>query len=368
MHEAIEKREDLAATFACPGTYLGEESFGSGHINDTYKVHYEERGQGTCYIRQRINRQVFKDIPAMMQNIGGVTRHLAGKAKANGVADVSRHVLTLIPTVGGLDYHVDDHGEYWRMYECIEDAVGYDIVEHPGQAFEAARAFGEFQSGLADLPLRLHETIPNFHHTRSRFDALMYAAESDPFNRAADVKADIAFAQARESLVDVVLTRMAAGELPERVTHNDTKLNNVLLDSQTEKGLCVIDLDTVMPGSALYDFGDMVRTMTTTAAEDEADLSRVNMNMDYFAALVKGYLEAGSGFLVSEEKDLLAFSGKLITLEVGIRFLTDYLLGDTYFKIHRERQNLDRCRSQFRMVESIEHQMEAMQQMVENFG
>ncbi|MEN7973389.1 MAG: aminoglycoside phosphotransferase family protein [Verrucomicrobiota bacterium] len=355
----------VAAAFQCPGKYVGEEPYGSGHINDTFKVVYEEDGREVHYIHQRVNHNIFKDVPALMDNIGRVTRHQRAKFEAAGASELDRRVLTLIPTIDGKDYYQDDEGDYWRTYVFVEGAVGIDVVENTGQAFEASKAFGEFQCQLSDLPGRLHDTIPNFHHTRSRYDTLLEAIEADAFNRAADVKAEIEFATAREGIVDTVLDLLASGELPERVTHNDTKLNNVLIDTITGKGMCVIDLDTVMPGTVLYDFGDMVRTTTTTAAEDEPDTSKIRMDIDYFEALVNGYLETASGFLVPKEKELLPFAGKLITFNIGLRFLTDYLQGDTYFKTHREGQNIDRCRKQFKMIQSMEEQMEAMHKIVE---
>ena len=361
----MEQFNEVAVAFQCPGKYLGEEPYGSGHINDTFKAIYDENGRTVHYIHQRVNHTIFKDVPALMDNIGRVTRHQRIKFEAAGEGELDRRVLSLVPTVDGQDFHRDAEGNYWRTYVFVEDAVGIDVVENTEQAFEAAKAFGEFQYQLADLPGRLHETIPNFHHTRSRYDTLMEAIDSDPHNRAANVKADIEFVTAREGLVDTVLDLLASGELPERVTHNDTKLNNVLLDTATGKGMCVIDLDTVMPGTVLYDFGDMVRTTTTQAAEDEPDLSKIRMDLDYFEALVDGYFETASGFLTPKEKELLPFAGKLITFNIGLRFLTDYLQGDIYFKTHREGQNIDRCRKQFKMIQSMDDQMDAMQKIVE---
>ena len=356
---------NIAAAFQCRGTYLDAVPYGSGHINDTYKATYEEGGQEVRYIVQRINHSIFTDVPGLMDNIGRVTRHQRMKFEAAGAGEIDRRVLTLIPTVNGQDFHKDEQGNFWRVYIFIEDAVGIDVIENTDQAYESAKAFGEFQFQLADLPGRLNETIPNFHHTRSRYDTLMQAIEEDAHGRVADVQAEIAFAKEREKIVDVVIDLMASGEIPERVTHNDTKLNNVLIDMETGKGMCVIDLDTVMPGSVLYDFGDMIRTTTNQAVEDESDLSKVEMNIDYFEALVKGYLETASDFLTAKEIELLPFSGLLISFEIGLRFLTDYLQGDTYFKTHREWQNIDRCRKQFKMVQSMEEQMEAMQKIVE---
>ena len=358
---------EIAAAFPCQGIYLGDEPCGSGHINDTYKAFYSVDGQEVHYIHQRINHNIFKDVPALMDNIGRVTRHQRKKFSEAGAGDWDRRVLTLIPTVDGQDYYLDRAGNYWRTYLFIEGAVGIDVIENTDQAYETARTFGEFQCQLADLSGRLNDTIPNFHHTRSRFDVLIQAIKEDAYDRAVNVQAEIAFAKEREEIVDVVIDLMASGDMPERVTHNDTKLNNVLIDYETGKGMCVIDLDTVMPGCVLYDFGDMIRTTTNQAEEDEADLSKVDMNIDYFEALVKGYLETASGFLTKKERELLAFSGKLITFEIGLRFLTDYLQGDTYFKTHRERQNIDRCRKQFKMVQSMEDQMDAMQKIVKEF-
>ncbi len=363
----MDQFKDVASAFQCPGTCLGEAPYGSGHINDTYRAVYEQDGREVHYIHQRVNKNIFKNVPGLMDNIGRVTRHQRKKFEEAGADDLDRRVLTLVSTVDGKDYFVDARGDFWRTYVFIEDAVGIDVIENTGQAYESARAFGEFQCQLADLPGRLHETIPDFHHTRSRFNVLRAAIDADIHGRADAVKAEIEFAMAREEMVDVVIDLMASGGIPERVTHNDTKLNNVLIDNATGKGMCVIDLDTVMPGSVLYDFGDMIRTTTTRAPEDETDLSAVEMDIEYFEALVKGYLETASGFLTAKEIELLPFSGQLITFEIGLRFLTDYLQGDVYFKTHREGQNIDRCRKQFKMVESMERQADAMQRVMEKY-
>jgi len=355
----------ISEGFQCSGKFLEAKPYGSGHINDTYRVVFDEDGREVRYILQRVNHNIFKDVPALMDNIGRVTRHQRTKFEAAGAREFNRRALTLVPTVDDRDFFQDAEGGFWRTYLFVEGALGVDVVQNTGQAFEAAKAFGEFQCQLADLPGHLHETIPDFHHTRSRYDTLMEAIAADPFNRAASVKAEIEFAMAREGLVDTVLDLLASGELPLRVTHNDTKLNNVLIDTATGKGMCVIDLDTVMPGSVLYDFGDMVRTTTTNAAEDEGDASKIWMDICYFEALVNGYLETAADFLTPKEKEFLPMSGKLITFEIGLRFLADYLQGDTYFKTRREGQNIDRCRKQFKMVQSMEDQMDAMQKIVE---
>ena len=271
----------------------------------------------------------------------------------------------MIPAREGWAWHVDAEGNYWRAYRFIEGARTYDTVESAEQAFQAGKAFGRFQQMLASLPApRLHETIPDFHNTPKRFVALEQAIAADAAGRARLAGREIEFALARKSMAGVLLD----ANLPERVTHNDTKFSNVLLDDVTGEGICVVDLDTVMPGLALYDFGDMVRTTTSPAMEDERDLSKVTMQFAMFEALVRGYLQAAGGFLTKAEKQHLAFSGKLITFEQGIRFLTDYLAGDTYYKVQREGQNLDRCRTQFKLIKSIEEQEDKMERLLESMA
>jgi aminoglycoside phosphotransferase (APT) family kinase protein len=274
--------------------------------------------------------------------------------------------LVVIPTRDGQSHYRSPDGEYWRTFVFIEGVQTFEAVQSPDQALQAGRAFGEFQSMLVDLPDgRLNETIPGFHNTRQRFAALQQAIQKDHFNRAQAAKPEIEFALEHESLVDVILNAMAKKKIPERITHNDTKFNNVMLDTVTGEAKCVVDLDTVMPGCALYDFGDMVRTTTSPTLEDEQDLSKVKMQMPMFKKLAEGYLATAGRFLTRAEKALIAFSGKLITFEIGIRFLTDHLSGDTYFRIHRPDHNLDRCRTQFKLVESIERQEKAMQKYVD---
>lgn len=347
----------IVRNFQILGEFKEAGPYGSGHINDTYCVVFSQGGAAVRYIFQRINHLIFKNPVALMDNIWRVTGHLQGKLER----DQSRRALTLILARDGKPYYRDSDGNTWRAYIFVEKAKTFDAVESPKQAFEAARAFGQFQCLLADLPApRLHETIPDFHHTPKRLAALERAIEADVCNRAVLAKPEIDFVMRRKDLVSVLLD----ASLPERVTHNDTKFNNVMLDDVTGEGVCVIDLDTVMPGLALYDFGDMVRTTTSPAREDERDLSLVQMQFPMFEALVKGYLSASGDVLTKAEKQYLAFSGKLITLEIGIRFLTDLLMGDVYFKIHREQHNLDRCRTQLKLVESIEQQEDAMNRLV----
>jgi Ser/Thr protein kinase RdoA (MazF antagonist) len=356
-------RHDIAAVarqFQLYGEFRSAEAYGSGHINDTYRVVFDQAGTANRYIVQRINHAIFEDPLAVMENVERVTTHLA--AKLSGAADCSRRVLTVIPARDQRPFFQDEHGNYWRAYLFIEKARTYDAVESPRQAFEAARAYGRFQELLADLPApRLHDTIPDFHHTPKRFARLVKAVETDPHDRASLARPEIDFALQRAGVTSLLLD---AG-LPERVTHNDTKLNNVMLDDTTGEGICVVDLDTLMPGLALYDFGDMVRTTTSPAKEDERDLAKVTMQLPMFEALVRGYLEAAGGFLTPAETQLIAASGRVITLEIGLRFLTDFLEGDTYFKVHRDAHNLDRCRTQFELVASIEQQQDAMERLVD---
>ena len=356
----------VAREFALGGEPLSAVPYGSGHINDTYLVRLGPGVRPDRFILQRINHHVFRRPDELMANVERVCAHAHAKLLKAGVADADRRTLRLVPTRAGRAWLVDASGNRWRCYHFVADATGHDVIRTPEQAFAAAKAFGAFQAALADLPGgRLHETIPDFHHTPSRFARFRQALAQDAHGRAAASVQEIAFALARSHEVAVVTDGLRDGTLPERVTHNDTKLNNVLLDDATQEGVCVIDLDTVMPGSVLYDFGDLVRTSTSPAAEDETDLSKVRMQFPMFEALVRGYLEAARGFLTPREKALLPFAGKLITFEIGLRFLTDWLEGDVYFKTKRPGHNLDRARTQFRLVESIESQLPAMQALVD---
>lgn len=355
----------VAEAFPLLGRFGGGAPYGSGHINDTFAITFDQAGTPVRYILQRINRRIFTDVPALMENIARVTSHAARHAGENTGGDASRRALTLVPTRTGQAYHRDADDGCWRCYLFIEGARTYDLLEHPWQAREAARTFGEFQKLLIDLPGgRLHETIPFFHHTRRRFENLRRAIQADAHGRVAEARDEIAFASEREPMVDVLIALQAAGKIPERVTHNDTKVNNVMIDDAKQTGLCVIDLDTVMPGLALHDFGDMVRFATNAAAEDERDLSRVHARLPFFEALVEGYLAAARPFLVEMEIAHLAFSGRLITFEIGLRFLTDFLEGDVYFKTRRPAHNLDRARNQFALLRSMEAQREAMEAVV----
>lgn len=343
--------------------------YGSGHINDTYCAEYDQAGQRVRYIHQRLSTKAFKQPIELMENVGRVTNHALNQLNSEQNPEAYRRTLTCIPSINGTPHAIDDEGNCWRTYLFIERARTYDTIESEAQATEAARAFGEFQKLAATLPGEpLHETIPGFHNTKQRFQHLVEAIEADTQNRAASVRKEIDWFMSREKEASKVVDMLDTGEIPLRVIHNDTKLNNVMLDDVTGEGICVIDLDTTMPGSAIYDFGDMVRTATSPVAEDEVDVSKVCMRPVMFEALVKGYLASANSFLTENERGLLAFSGKLITMECGSRFLTDYLKGDVYFKVHREGHNLDRTRTQMALAESIEAQMELMESLVAKYN
>ena len=346
----------IAAEFRLLGRLVSAGPCGHGHIHRTYVLATDDAGARRRYVLQKINHSIFKDVPALMENVARVTAHVSAKQP---------RALSLVLTRTGGNVHRDVAGHWWRVYDFVEGAMTVERVTNAAEAREAARAFGEYQALLADLPgARLNETIPNFHHTRSRFDALRRAVAADSHGRAASVRAEIDFAFAHEADADLLLGLLARGELTERITHNDTKINNVMLDETTGRCAAVIDLDTVMPGLSLYDFGDMVRTAASSTAEDNPDPTQMHVVLPYFQALVEGYLESAGGVLNATERAHLGFSGQLLAYETGLRFLTDHLQGDVYFRIHRPGHNLERCRTQFALVESIKANAGAMSQIV----
>jgi aminoglycoside phosphotransferase (APT) family kinase protein len=361
--------KEIAERFDMRADFVSAASYGSGHINDTYCAYYDQAGQRIRYIHQRLSTEAFKKPIELMENVDRVTTHALNELLKCDHPEARRRTLTCIPSVKGTPHAIDAAGNYWRTYPFIERARTYDTIESEAQATEAARAFGEFQKLAATLPGEpLHETIPGFHNTKQRFQDLVTAIEADTENRAASVKKEIEWYMAREAEGSKVVDMLENGELPIRVTHNDTKLNNVMLDDVTGEGICVIDLDTTMPGSAIYDFGDMIRTATSPVAEDEKDVSLVTMRMPMFEALIKGYLASAGRFITDNERSLLAFSGKLLTMECGSRFLTDYLKGDVYFKSHRDGHNVDRTRTQMALAKSIDSQMDAMEALVDKYS
>lgn len=341
-----------AAAFVLPGRPTRAEPFGNGHIHRTFRV---EAGPAR-FILQELNTAVFPDLEALLGNIAAVSAHLAGKAAARG-ADPARHVLSLVPTRAGGHLHRDDEDRSWRMYVCIEGARSHDQLRELDQAYQAARAFGRFQADLADYAgPRLAETLPGFHDTRRRLADFRAAVAADPLGRAAGAAAEIDGALAQAPLAELLLGLQAEGRLRERITHNDTKLNNVLLDDASGEAVCVLDLDTVMPGLALCDFGDLVRSACNPLVEDARDLQGFRIEPPVFAALARGYLEGCGGTLDALERSLLLEAGRVLSYECGLRFLADHLLGDRYFRIHRPGQNLDRARTQFAMVGALEAQ------------
>jgi Ser/Thr protein kinase RdoA (MazF antagonist) len=357
---------DIARRFAVTGQLTAADPFTGGHINDSHLLTYERQKHTTRFLLQRINDAVFAKPALVMDNIQRVTAHIAEALAAQGVHDVGRRVLTLVPTHAGECYCRDADGSYWRLYPFIEGTHVHEAVATAEQARQAGRAFGAFQHLLADLPdPRMHETIPDFHNTPLRFEALERAVQADAYNRAAAAKVEIELAGRHRVLAGVLLDLQQRGGIPERIVHNDAKISNVLFDRQTGDALCVTDLDTVMPGLALYDFGDMVRSMTCAAAEDEIDLSKVEVELPLFEALARGYVSTAGEFLTAAEREQLVFAGKLITLEQAVRFLTDFLIGDQYYKTHRPNHNLERARAQLKLLESIERHEAAMLRLVE---
>lgn len=351
--------------FAIPGDFVRAQFLKVGHINDTYLVEALNKTGRDQYIFQRINRFVFRDPERLMANFEKITRHIRAKLENMQGCDPERGTLNLLSTRSGRCLYLSPEGDYWRAYRFVGEAHIINVARRPEQAYEAGRAFGLFQKLLSDLEASsLHETIPFFHHTPRRFSRFKEVLRKDARRRAAEALDAIAFALEREPITAVITAALAEGRLPLRITHNDTKINNILFDNRTGNAVCVIDLDTTMPGSSLYDFGDMVRTTTSFAPEDERDLAKVKLEMEMFRALADGYLAEAGDFLTEEEIGLLVFSGRLVTFTIGLRFLTDFLEGDVYFRVHRPGQNLDRARAQFALVLSMEAQAEAMEQCV----
>ena len=362
------KIDEAIAQFATKGRLTEKSPYGNGHINDTFLLTYELQ-EGGCrrYILQRMNHTIFKKPEQLMENVVHVTEYLRRILLAQG-GDPERETLNVIKTRDGGNYYIDSAHNYWRMFLFIEQTLCLEQVESPKDFYDSGYAFGNFQKMLADYPAEtLHETIPNFHNTPSRFQDFRRAVESDPLKRASLAEEEIAFALSREKDTAALTSLLHEGKLPLRVTHNDTKLNNILFDKDTKKALCVIDLDTVMPGLSHYDFGDSIRFGASTGAEDEKDLDRVELDLGLFEAFTRGYLEGCAGSLTQTEIRLLPMGAKLMTYECGIRFLADFLEGDVYFKIHRENHNLDRARTQFKLVADMEKKWKDMESIVDKY-
>ncbi|MCL2407221.1 MAG: aminoglycoside phosphotransferase family protein [Defluviitaleaceae bacterium] len=346
--------QHIADNFDLDGYVTYFDRYGNGHINTTYLA---KTDKGRDYIFQKINKNIFKDVVALMRNISSVTRFQR---------ESGDNALMLVKCVDGADFYVDGSGEYWRVYDFVVDSVCLDSARTPVDLYESGVAFGRFQKALGGFDAsQLFETIPRFHDTPNRYEHLLEAITADKKGRLANVRSEVDFAMARREYAGTLMGLLESGELPLRVTHNDTKLNNVLLHKDTGKPLCVIDLDTVMPGLAANDFGDAIRFGANTAAEDEVDLSKVAFSLEMFEAFTRGFVENGG--LTEKELLYLRDGAKMMTLECGVRFLTDYLNGDTYFKIHRPSHNLDRCRTQFKLVSEMEDNWDRMQEVINKF-
>ncbi len=355
---------EVAPHFAIEGALLSVVPFGSGHINHTYLATYRDGSGEKRFIFQQINDAVFTDVPTMMRNIARVTGHVRSKLAHLEPDDADRRVLSLVPplarTGDGHDALIAGDGTWWRAYRCIEGASSRDTGHDAAGVRSVAAAFGRFISLLDDLPgERLAETIPHFHDTPKRFNAFVDAVERDPLGRAVGACEEIAFCERNAPLADALETLRGDG-VRERVVHNDTKINNVMLDDITGEALCVIDLDTVMPGLALYDLGDLIRTATMRAAEDERDLSRCNVDTELFAAVTAGFIEGAGDALSPVERRHAVTAGRVITYECGLRLLTDHLLGDAYFPARRTNHNLDRARTQFALLTSLTRNAEGL--------
>jgi len=356
----------IGARFALQGHYISAERYDGGHINDTYFATYRDGSVIRRYVHQRINTNVFPNALEVNQNIARVTRHIREKFRLSGIADIERRVLQLVPTVDGAHVYVTTEGEYWRTYGYIEKTVPRMRVQTPADAFAAARAFGEFSALLADLPAAsVHETIRAFHDTPARLSALEHAIDTDTCNRAAGAKKEIADAMRLKYLACALIDVAKTAQLPLRVVHNDSKITNVLFDESTGEAVCIVDLDTVMPGLTLFDVGELVRTAATRAAEDEADPEKVYVDGEFFEAVAAGFLSGSGTLCCRAERDAFVTAGKVLAFENGVRFLADHLNGDTYFRIHRANQNLDRARAQFAIVASLEKQEEDLRRRLD---
>lgn len=351
--DKIESAKQIVTSFLIEGGVGDVKPFGSGHINDTYRV-YNSEPDKTDYLLQRVNHNIFKDVPGLINNIAYVTAHIKNKLREIPGADVDKQVLTLIPAKGNLFYHLDANGNYWRLYLFLKDTRGYDVVKTEQQAAEGGKAFGSFQTMLADVEVsKLIEVIPNFHNIVFRLNNFEAALKADVAGRAKDVSVELAFVQARVDVMSEIDRLGKSGKLPVRVTHNDTKFNNVLLDAN-DQAQCVIDLDTIMPGYTAYDFGDAVRTIINMAAEDEADVEKIQLNMPLFKAFAEAFLAQTVHYMTVIEIRSLAQGVLLLPYMIGVRFLTDYLSGDVYFKIKYPEHNLVRARAQFQVVRRLE--------------
>lgn len=354
---------EILESYDFEGNYTGYRHITAGHINTTFALQFDINGKNKQIIAQKINTNVFKCPEKLMENMVNVTEHLSKKIEEAG-GDIQRETLHAVIARDGNPYHVMADGTFWRCVNFITDAYSCDTIENPQVFFNAGAAFGDFMSKLADFPGEtLHETIPDFHNTKQRFQNFLVALKNNKSGRKDTVKDEIDFVLQRKEDSEKLVNLIAEGKLPIRVTHNDTKINNIMFDNQSNLGLCVLDLDTVMPGLSLYDFGDAIRSGAGTAAEDEKDASKMKLNIELYKAYTDGYLSTAGKSLTPEEAENLAFSAKLLTFECGMRFLTDYLDGDVYFHTDYAEHNLVRARTQFALVADIEKHLDELNEI-----
>lgn len=360
--------ESIAKQFAIDGQLLSVEPFKSGHINETYRSTWRVGSSECRYIHQRINTEVFRDVEVLMNNIVLITQHMQSVFSKGG-GEEGEKALQVVCARSGKSFFCDDKLGYWRTYLFVEDMENWDVCPNASYAFESARALGRFVALLRDIDLsRIKEPIPRFQDSRFRYEGFDAAVKDNRAGRLSSVSEEIAFAEAERTIACTLIDSLRSGKIPTRLTHADPKFNNVLFDRLTKRAACVVDLDTCMPGTILYDFGDLVRSAAVPSAEDEQDLSKVRMSMEYFEALLKGYLEATRTFVTPAELDLFAVAPRVIAITLGVRFLTDHLNGDKYFRIHRPGHNLDRARAQFQIARSMSAQESEMRALVQRYS
>lgn len=365
----LESARSAALQFAVYGDFVGIEAFGTGHINRTFLFSMNQGGRFVRYVLQLLNTFAFREPHLLMDNIVRVTAHLRSRLAAEGATELSRRVLNVVPSREGSPFHIDADGGFWRCYLFIEGVSSSDLMDSPAKAFVLGQAVGRFQYLLSDLPgPRLVETIPGFHDSRKRYAAFERSLANDRAGRARLVGPEIEFFKANEEGFDRIVAALESGAIPERIAHNDTKISNLLLDDETGEAICVIDLDTVMPGSSTYDFGDLARTVATSTAEDDPDSSKMELVMPMYEALARGFARgtgatggnSSSGFLTRTERELLPYAARILTMLMGIRFLTDYLEGDVYYQVARMHHNLDRSRTQIALIRSMDRNWDEM--------
>ena len=364
QNERSQQVEQVLNAFAFEGKIHAYHGYGNGHINSTFVVEMQE---GHRYIIQRINHEVFKKPWELMENVEGVTAFLRKKIIQQG-GDPLRETMNIIKTKSGANYFKDDNGYFWRAYMFIENATTFELVRNPEDFYQTGLGVGRFQGLLADYPVEtLHEVIPDFHNTPVRLQNFKDAVARDPLGRVKEVQDEIAFVLAHESDCHVLADLKKEGKLPLRVTHNDTKLDNIMIDNETHRALCVIDLDTVMPGLLVHDFGESIRFGAATSVEDEPDLSKMNLDLNLFEVYTRGFFEGCGGSMTECEIDMLPMGAKTMTLENGMRFLADYIEGDIYYRIHYPMQNLNRARAQYKLIRDMERDWEKMHQIIAKY-